>query len=156
MEWGQKMVKVLNSFIYNAPMNIKPYVKIDNKWYRARCNSCGKLIQRIHQELCKDCWVKSIQGQVRVVHNKPHTKEAKKKISQKKQKTQLTYEGIHNWLRRDYGVAKECRNKLCKGTSKKYNWANITGEYKKDLSHYTQLCTSCHISYDRWGHEIKL
>jgi len=30
----------------------------------------------------------------------------------------------------------------------RYEWANISGEYKRDVSDYIQLCPSCHRKFD--------
>ena len=31
---------------------------------------------------------------------------------------------------------------------KKYEWANISRKYKRDLKDWIRLCTKCHIIYD--------
>lgn len=44
----------------------------------------------------------------------------------------------------------------CKSTTKKrYEWANASGDYLRNLSDWIRLCKSCHIKYDKdrgaWG-----
>lgn len=58
-----------------------------------------------------------------------------------------SYSAIHHWVRRKLGKA--CKCELC-GTSeiRKYHWANISGQYRRDLSDYFQLCVPCHKKYD--------
>lgn len=53
----------------------------------------------------------------------------------------------HRWVRRWRGTPKLCE--LCKSTDKKkYEWANISKQYKRDLNDWIRLCTSCHRLYD--------
>lgn len=74
-------------------------------------------------------------------------------------KEKLTYSGIHQWMKNNYGKALVCQNSECyyprKNRSgitilrpKIYHWANISGEYKKDIKDWIQLCPSCHRKWD--------
>ena len=148
------MVEHSNSIIYNVYMKLKHYLKIDGKWYRSLCDKCLAPTQRYNQKYCWHCIERKMSPNFK--HDKPHTEITKDLISKKKSKNLLSYHGIHNWLRREYGPANECLNKLCTRKSSKYNWANVSGTYDKDVNSYTKLCASCHISYDRWGHDIEL
>ena len=59
----------------------------------------------------------------------------------------VKYRRLHGWLVLTYGKAnhcEECRDKH----AKVYDWANISGEYKRDPSDYKQLCRKCHIKFD--------
>ena len=51
------------------------------------------------------------------------------------------YGALHGWVHRRLGKAKDC--KRCFGESKRYIWHNISGEYKRDLSDWIQLCKLC-------------
>lgn len=52
------------------------------------------------------------------------------------------YNAIHIWIRNRLGKAKRCtRNILHKST--RYHWANISGEYNRDLNDWQELCPSC-------------
>lgn len=53
------------------------------------------------------------------------------------------YAAIHTWLRRNLGNASRCVNGHI---AKKYYWANISGEYKRDSSDYQELCNSCNMN----------
>lgn len=58
-----------------------------------------------------------------------------------------SYVAIHIWVSRKLGKANKCED--CQSlANKKYEWANISGKYKRDISDYKQLCTSCHRKYD--------
>ena len=58
-----------------------------------------------------------------------------------------TYEAKHIWMVTNFGRPKKCE--ICKTTrSKTYNWANISGEYKRDRNDWLRLCRKCHHAYD--------
>lgn len=61
------------------------------------------------------------------------------------------YMALHNWLRRTAeksGACAEC------GKEGKTDWANISGEYRRDLDDYLELCRSCHMRCDRGGAQL--
>lgn len=57
------------------------------------------------------------------------------------------YKCLHKWVQRKLGNPKKCEH--C-GTekAKKYEWANISREYKRDMSDWVRLCGSCHRFFD--------
>ena len=57
------------------------------------------------------------------------------------------YSGVHIWLNKKYGKAKECE--FCGILNGEYEWANKSGEYKRDVSDWLSLCLSCHRGYDQ-------
>ena len=62
----------------------------------------------------------------------------------------VSYSALHTWIRNKLGRPSLCEH--CKTTTaKKYEWANKSHQYKRDLSDWIRLCTSCHIKYDRIG-----
>lgn len=69
------------------------------------------------------------------------------------------YFGLHDWIRKNLGNSTNCKH--CGSADKKrYEWANISGEYKRELNDWIRLCKSCHNKYDvslgRWGDATKL
>lgn len=57
------------------------------------------------------------------------------------------YTSKHTWIRRKKGVAEDCE--FCKTTqAKRYEWANISGKYLRNLEDYISLCKSCHEKFD--------
>lgn len=60
--------------------------------------------------------------------------------------TQAGYMALHNWLRRTAKKAGACA--AC-GKEGKTDWANLSGEYRRDVDDYRELCRSCHIRFDR-------
>jgi len=64
----------------------------------------------------------------------------------------VSYSGLHYWISRKLGKPRVCE--MCgTKTAKKYEWANISGEYKRDKNDFIRLCVSCHRKMD--GHSIK-
>lgn len=60
------------------------------------------------------------------------------------------YFGLHYRISNLLGKPNFCE--LCKRTDKsRYEWANVSKEYKSDLSDWIRLCTSCHQKYDKTG-----
>jgi hypothetical protein len=57
------------------------------------------------------------------------------------------YQGVHGWIRRTLGTPELCEN--C-GTNRKtrYEWANLSGDYKRDISDWARLCVVCHRLID--------
>lgn len=55
---------------------------------------------------------------------------------------EVSYAGLHKWIIRRKGTAP----RLCEqcGRVARCHWANISGEYKRDLSDYRALCARCH------------
>ena len=63
-------------------------------------------------------------------------------------KKEVTYAGIHKWVSREYGKPNYCE--FCKKTDcKKYQWANISGFYFRDINDWLRLCQLCHTRWDR-------
>ena len=57
------------------------------------------------------------------------------------------YGSIHDWVKLRLGKPNYCQH--CKATDKKkYEWANISKKYKRDLNDWIRLCVSCHDEYD--------
>lgn len=57
------------------------------------------------------------------------------------------YHGIHKWVSKVAGKPKCCAS--CKiRQAKRYEWANISGQYRRDISDWTRLCKRCHNKFD--------
>lgn len=54
---------------------------------------------------------------------------------------------LHDWVKRQLGKPKKC-SKCCSTNDKKYEWANISRKYKRELSDWIRLCRKCHIIFD--------
>lgn len=64
----------------------------------------------------------------------------------------VSYVNLHKWVSRNLGMPTKCEHCGIEG-AKKYEWANISKEYKRILTDWVRLCTSCHRKYD--GHSFK-
>ena len=57
------------------------------------------------------------------------------------------YTALHDWVRRCLGKPKRCVD--CGAIEERvYQWSNISGEYRRVLSDWRQLCVPCHKIYD--------
>lgn len=57
------------------------------------------------------------------------------------------YFRVHEWIIRIYGNASYCSNNP-DHVNRRFEWANISGVYEKDIKHFIQLCMSCHRKMD--------
>ena len=65
----------------------------------------------------------------------------------------VSYGALHCWIRRYLGKAS---NYLCSHCDKNAeNWANISQQYKRDLSDWMPLCILCHRKYDKHSEKIR-
>lgn len=68
-------------------------------------------------------------------------------------KRDANYFSIHDWVKIRLGKPSECEN--CGITdAKKYEWANISGLYLRDLSDWARLCVTCHRLIDGHGYKM--
>jgi len=63
------------------------------------------------------------------------------------------YSALHEWLRLRLGNPKVC-DRCPDLKAKRYEWANISGKYKRILSDWERLCVRCHRKKD--GHAKKM
>lgn len=65
------------------------------------------------------------------------------------------YVAKHLWLVKHFGKADRCENQKCTFKfPRRYEWANLTGDYKRLRSDWIRLCPSCHRLYDYGKLEI--
>jgi len=65
----------------------------------------------------------------------------------------VKYIALHQRIYKLFGKASKCEACQTK-LAKRYTWANISGEYIFDKKDWLQLCSSCHIKYDRYGYSL--
>ena len=100
-----------------------------------------------HSKEAKRKLSKARRGQ----HNSPET-EFKKNPNSFKAQNMKTYYSIHRWVRKNKGVPTICTMASTKDRCSPYfDWANINGEYEKDLDDYASVCRKHHFRYDREG-----
>jgi len=60
------------------------------------------------------------------------------------------YRNIHKWVVKELGQPEECVECGKDGlTGRQIHWANLSGEYKKDISDWMRLCVRCHFIRDK-------
>jgi len=62
---------------------------------------------------------------------------------------------IHLWVCRYRGRPKKCE--ICSTTTaKKFEWANVSGNYERNLFDYKRLCVPCHRKFDKQYGEFRV
>ncbi len=74
--------------------------------------------------------------------------EFKKGIGKRFNGTNQEYKAVHAWINYHGGTPMICE--FC-GTGLNLEWANISGDYKRELNDWVRLCKKCHFAYDRKG-----
>ena|SRR3990167_6976863 len=65
----------------------------------------------------------------------------------------VSYHGLHAWVARWKGKSSICEE-CGTTTASHYEWANISGKYKRDLSDWKRLCKKCHHRFDNISAKI--
>ena len=74
---------------------------------------------------------------------KTHPEAAAKGINHHKWKgDKVGYFPLHDWVKRQAGKPSKCVNGHI---AKRYVWANISGEYRRDINDWHELCDSCNF-----------
>jgi hypothetical protein len=123
------------------------------------CPYCGAMIMR-KSKTCRKCWQlgdKSIHWKgIEIIC--PICKKAKHNKSKGMclncfrgtnhpmfKGDNVGYYALHCWVKYYLGKPKHCSNNR-NHLSKRYVWANISGEYRRDLSDWHSLCNSCNLT----------
>lgn len=97
-------------------------------------------------------------------YGKKHSEETRRKMSLAKkgkmigknhhcwQGDDVGYVSLHKWVQRHKPKTGTCQH--CGRTNCRTENANISGEYKRDLDDYIELCQFCHIKFDRRSTEV--
>jgi hypothetical protein len=60
-----------------------------------------------------------------------------------------SYGAKHDWASRHWGKPQLCQHCSAENLgSRKHQWANISGKYKRDRSDWLRLCAKCHFKFD--------
>lgn len=123
------------NLIYRIPKGSTPWNK-GKGWAEFTCPNCSKtntfLISQVKRGFCNKTCYDQYQ-----THSKPQT-----------------YSTLHAWVRRNFGTPNKC-DECGTTSSKKFEWANISGEYLQDKDDWVRLCCKCHRQYD-FGTKNKL
>ena len=115
----------------------------------------------IRSEATKQKMSDSKKGKNNPMWGQQVSEKTKKKISdaEKGQKhynwkgDEVGYYGLHIWISKQFGKANHCEecglDKIPEGKKRYFHWANISGEYKRDLTDWKQMCIKCHCKFDK-------
>ncbi len=59
------------------------------------------------------------------------------------------YDSLHQWVRRHAGKPTVCVECGHDGSEHRIEWANISGDYRRDLTDWRQMCVPCHRTHDK-------
>ena len=65
----------------------------------------------------------------------------------------VSYAALHHWVTRKLGRPLKCEH--CSTNDRVLHWANVSGEYLRQLDDYMGLCVPCHSRYDKGKNSIK-
>lgn len=98
------------------------------------CDNCGIPSLEDKNVFCEDCMYERKLAIKRSLN--PNYEPAK-----------TTYMQIHKWVYKQAGRADHCQENE-EHISKRYEWANLSGNYRREMSDWKQLCKECHTKYD--------
>lgn len=61
-----------------------------------------------------------------------------------------SYREIHKWIEEQLGKPETCSKCGKIGYGKQIHWANLSGEYKKEISDWVRVCAKCHYEMDKF------
>lgn len=64
------------------------------------------------------------------------------------------YGALHRWVESHLGKPQFCEGCGTEEANRYYEWANISGEYKRDLKDWLRLCKICHNRFDNIHEKI--
>lgn len=154
---GEKSGVFKKCLICNTEKYVKPYQLAIWKYCSMKCrgvNQRGKVGPRkgiIVSEEAKKKMSESHMGQIAWNKNLKGFLEGDKHY--KWQAENPSYRAVHAWVNKMLSQPKRCY--FCKSTTAlRYEWANISGEYKRDLTDFMRLCRKCHYALDIKGINI--
>lgn len=59
------------------------------------------------------------------------------------------YRGLHIWVQMMLGKPEYCTKCGIQGNGHNMHWANISGEYRRDITDWIRLCAKCHGKFDK-------
>lgn len=106
------------------------------------CTECNKHFMAVATE------VKRRGGGAYTCSRACYYKRLPKVLEEKNSGMKMTYGSVHIWIKRMSGKPNFCESCKRSDGESLYDWSNISGEYKRDLSDWQRLCRKCHIAFD--------
>jgi len=119
--------------------------KVSNGKYKRTCVVCRKEFNTTLVEIkdgganccSRECWYKHFKTIVKKDEKSPNWKGNK-----------VGKAALHNWVEKHRGKPRVCED--CGSISAKfYDWANISRQYKRELTDWKRLCRACHVKFDK-------
>jgi hypothetical protein len=63
--------------------------------------------------------------------------------------TKTEYNKVHVWIKKQKGKANRCESCKTDKLYTRFDWSNISDQYKYELSDWQMLCRVCHSEFDR-------
>lgn len=126
----------------------------NDQFMERTCTKCGSTYPATTEFFYKDKRYKNgLDTRCKSCFPKPSNNKELKKIGDDdfKSKFGTSYCNLHIWIRKHKQKTGVCANSSKDGHSPDYTrteFSNISGEYKKDVDDYEELCTSCHRAKD--------
>jgi len=115
---------------HKFPKGNKPWNTGLGNWREIECPTCNKKFQALESQGTVYCSKKCSYVALRIANE-----------------TDMSYGTVHARVREMFGTPDECEH--CGTTdSPKFEWANISGEYKLERSDWARLCCKCHRRFD--------
>lgn len=73
------------------------------------------------------------------------------KMLERKWAGNTNYARLHKWIQRKLGKPSLCV--FCGTSDGKFEWSNISGKYREDISDWQRLCIKCHRKFDDIGNK---
>jgi len=108
-----------------------------------------KHIEKIRQGMLgKNTWMKGRTNHISKVGKLTISLLSKERNKEEKhgmwKGDKVGYGSLHEWVRKHFGKATKCSKSLLhKG---RFVWANISGQYKRELSDWHELCDACNMT----------
>ena len=155
-----------HSNCHNAPVRTEPQDELDDpegKTFFYVCTTCQKpcdvtitKTKYVYKVKCKDCdnlvWKYSKTGLCINCANKMPSRRkaiAKSKLNANNPMwvgSKVGYAALHNWVRRRLIQPKQCDS--CHHKSSKLDLANVSQQYKRNITDWEWLCRRCHMNKD--------
>lgn len=115
---------------FKLPKGHKPWNTGLGDWQIRQCLTCAKEFKTLASQDKKYCSKQCFAESLRI-----------------KDESLMSYGTLHTRVKELFGKPSKCEN--CGTTqSKKFEWANLSGEYKLERSDWARLCCVCHRRFD--------
>jgi len=136
--------------------------------YQVACLTCRKIFKKESCSEGKFCSYKCYWESKRIYGNKPDCIDCGKKLTahycvrcekcsdkymvgerhSRWKGDGVGYRALHAWIERQLGRPNKCSECGKVGYGHQIHWANVSGQYLRDVSDWVRLCSKCHKAFD--------